>query len=166
MFKRLLTTRSLCLSAIIAALYAALTLALPMLSYGTIQCRFAEAMTILPALFPQAIPGLTVGCLIANLMSPVGVPDIVFGTLATLLAAIASWMTRHSRAGRFPILSAVWPVLSNALIVGIMLSVCYQLPAILTILEVGAGELVAVAIGVLLFPLLDSNPQLKEFACV
>ena len=90
MCKRLLTTRSLCLSAIIAALYAALTMALPVLSYGAWQCRLSEALTLLPLVLPQAVPGLFVGCVVANLLSPVGVWDVVFGSLATLLAAVGT----------------------------------------------------------------------------
>ena len=73
MFKKLLTTRSVCLSAMIAALYAALTLLLAPISYGAIQCRISEAMTLLPILLPQAIPGLVIGCLVANLLSPVAI---------------------------------------------------------------------------------------------
>ena len=67
MFKKLLTPRSLCMSAVIAALYAALTLLLAPISYGPIQLRLSEALTLLPMLLPQAVPGLFVGCLIANL---------------------------------------------------------------------------------------------------
>ena len=82
MFKKLLTTRSLCLSAIIAALYAALTLLLAPISYGNIQCRVSEAFTVLPMVLPQSIPGLFVGCLIANIFSPTpSIWDIVFGSL-------------------------------------------------------------------------------------
>ena len=88
MFKKLLTTRSLCLSAIIAALYAALTLLLAPISYGNIQCRVSEAFTVLPMVLPQSIPGLFVGCLIANIFSPTpSIWDIVFGSLTTLIAA-------------------------------------------------------------------------------
>ena len=88
MFKKLLTTRSLCLSAIIAALYAALTLLLAPISYGPVQLRLSEAFTVLPMVLPQSIPGLFVGCLIANIFNPSpSIFDIVFGSLTTLLAA-------------------------------------------------------------------------------
>ena len=63
-------TKSLCLSALIAALYAALTLAFQPISYGAVQFRISEALTLLPVLFPQAVPGLTLGCLISNLFNP------------------------------------------------------------------------------------------------
>ena len=148
MFRRLLTTRSLCISAMIAALYAAITLATPVLSYGAgtgWECRLSEALTMLAVLFPEAIPGLTVGCLVSNLLSPVGVLDIVFGTLATLLAAIGSWYLRKSLWQ-----AALCPVISNALIVGTILSVSYGLPLFFTMLQVGVGEAVAVAVGCIL----------------
>ena len=143
MFKKLLTTRSLCLSALIAALYAALTLLLAPISYGSIQCRVSEAMTVLPILLPQSIPGLFIGCLIANLYTGM-ITDVLFGSLATLLAAVGTYLLR-----RKPLLAAACPVLANAVIVGLVLSVTNGLPVALTMLEVGAGEIAAVALGML-----------------
>ena len=104
--------RSLCLSAMIAAIYAALTMALPMLSYGPVQLRFSEALTVLPFLFPQAIPGLFLGCAISNILSAYGIVDVVFGSLATLLAAL--WTSRVKN----PWLAPLPPVLCNAVIIG------------------------------------------------
>ena len=105
MFKKLLTTRSLCLSAIIAALYAALTLLLAPISYGNIQCRVSEAFTVLPMVLPQSIPGLFVGCLIANIFSPTpSIWDIVFGSLTTLIAAL----TRCARSPSWRRLARLW----------------------------------------------------------
>ena len=106
---RKFTIRDLTLAALIAAVYAALTMLLP--AYGEIQLRVSEAMTVLPFLFPAAIPGLAVGCFIVNLFSPYPL-DILFGTLATLLACL---MTRHM-PNRW--LAPLPPVLCNALIVG------------------------------------------------
>ncbi|MGN0746300.1 MAG: QueT transporter family protein [Aristaeellaceae bacterium] len=145
MFKKLLTTRSLCLSAMIAALYAALTLLLAPISYGAIQCRISEAMTLLPILLPQAIPGLVIGCLVANLLSPVAVWDVIFGTLATLIAALGTYRLRKR-----PLLAALCPVVANGVIVGVMLAVFYALPLWMTMLEVAVGEAVAVALGFIL----------------
>ena len=145
MLKKCLTTKNLCLSGIIAALYAVLTLALPAISYG--ECRISEAMTLLPIVLPQSIPGLVVGCLVSNLLSPVGAADIVFGTLATLVAAVGTYALRKNR-----LLAALCPVVSNGLIVGAMLSVVYGLPFALTALQVAVGE--AVAVYVLGFALL------------
>ena len=145
MFKKLLTTRSVCLSAMIAALYAALTLLLAPISYGAIQCRISEAMTLLPILLPQAIPGLVIGCLVANLLSPVAIWDVIFGTLATLIAALGTYWLRKK-----PLLAALCPVVSNGVIVGVMLAVFYALPLWMTMLEVAVGEAVAVALGFIL----------------
>lgn len=140
--KKYFSTRSMCLSAIIAALYAAMTMALPTLSYGQVQCRLSEALTLLPLALPQAVPGLFVGCLAANLLSPAGGLDIVFGSLATLLAAIG---TRGLR--RWPLLAAACPVIVNGVIVGGLLAVSYGLPFWLTALQVALGEGLAVAAG-------------------
>ena len=81
------TVQDLTLAALIAAVYAVLTLALPIPAYSGVQLRVAEAMTVLPFLFPAATPGLFVGCFIANLFSPYPL-DILCGSLATLLACL------------------------------------------------------------------------------
>ena len=82
----------LTLAAAVAALYAVLGYFgdIFSLTFGAVQFRFAEALTVLPFLFPATAPGLVIGCLITNLLSPYGVADVVFGTLAT---AIAAWLT-------------------------------------------------------------------------
>ncbi len=149
MWKKLMNTRSLCLSAIIAALYAALTLLLPAISYGELQCRVSEALTVLPMLLPQAIPGLFVGCLIANLLSPVGIVDIIFGSLATLIAAIGTYHLR-----KHPVLAGACPVVANGLIIGWMLAQFYGLPLWLTMGQIAVGELAAVLIGFAILPTL------------
>ena len=104
--------RQMALAGVIAAVYAALTLLLPIPQYGPVQFRVAEAMTLLPFLCPAAIPGLAVGCFLANLLgSPMPV-DWVCGTAATLLAAL--WTARLKN--RY--LTPLPPVLCNAVIVG------------------------------------------------
>jgi len=141
MFKKLLTTRSLCVSAVIAALYAAMTLLLAPISYGPIQLRLSEAMTLLPMLLPQAIPGLFVGCLIANLYTGM-LTDIIFGSLATLLAAVGTYLLRRN-----PFLAASCPVISNGVIVGLVLALSANLPLALTMVQVAIGEIGAVIVG-------------------
>lgn len=108
---RKFTTRDLSLAAIIAAVYAVLTLILPIPPFTGIQVRLSEALTVLPFLFPAAAPGLVIGCFIANLFSPYAL-DMVFGTAATLIACI---MTQHM-PNRY--LAPLPPVLCNAFIVG------------------------------------------------
>ena len=116
--------RFLALSAVIAALYAALTYAAAMLNlaYGPVQLRFSEALTVLPAFTPAAIPGLAVGCLIANLGSPLGMVDWVFGTAATLLAALGTAAVSKIQYKGLPLLAPLPPVILNALVVGLEIS--------------------------------------------
>ena len=125
--------RQIALSAAIAALYAALTIAVAPISYGPVQFRIAEAMTLLPFMLPEAIPGLFIGCLIANLFSGFGLIDVVFGSAATL---IAGWIT-YKMPNLW--LAAVPPVLLNALIVGGYLSFVTESPMVVTMLYLGGS---------------------------
>ena len=111
-------TRELTMAAMVAALYAVLSYFGNFfgLTYGPIQCRFAEALCVLPFLFPATAPGLFVGCLVTNLMSPVGPLDIVVGSLATLLAAL--WTARMPNRWLAPLP----PVLCNGVIIGAMIA--------------------------------------------
>ena len=108
------TTRQLTTAAVIAALYAVMAYFASIfgVAYGPVQCRFSEALCVLPFLMPEAVPGLFIGCLIANLLSPYGVLDIVFGSLATLLAALWTRRCRTRWTAPLP------PVICNAVIVG------------------------------------------------
>lgn len=109
------------LAAIIAAIYAGLTYisAIVGIAYGSIQFRFSEALTVLPVFTPAAIPGLTIGCLISNLTSPYGIVDILCGTFATFSATTLSYLTRKIKFKDLPLLSALFPVITNAVIVGL-----------------------------------------------
>ena len=112
--------RSLATGAVIAAMYAVLTYlsAAMNLAYGPFQFRFSEALTVLPVFTPAAVPGLAIGCLLANLGSPLGIVDWVFGTTATLLAAICTRAVKDIRWRNIPVLAPLPPVLFNAVIVG------------------------------------------------
>ena len=112
MSKSKFTTRQMATAGIIAAIYAVLILALPIPQYQGIQFRVAEAMTVLPFLFPEAIPGLAVGCFLANLLGSPYMLDWIFGTLATLIAAL--WTAHVPKRWMAPIP----PVLCNMVIVG------------------------------------------------
>ena len=135
--------------ALIAAVYAAATYLSAVLgiAYGPIQFRFSEALTILSIFTPAAIPGLTIGCIIGNLSSPFGMWDIVFGSLATLLAALLARKLRNVKIRKLPLLSIIMPVIFNALIVGAEITLLMptdeaNLTAFaVAALEVGAGEL-------------------------
>ncbi len=159
---RRFTTRDLTLAALIAAVYAALTMLLP--AYGEIQLRVSEAMTVLPFLFPAAIPGLAMGCFIVNLFSPYPL-DILFGTLATLLACL---MTRHM-PNRW--LAPLPPVLCNALIVGAEIAWYatgfgpgFWTAYAFNIVTVGLAELIACfVLGELLLTVLPRVPVLRPY---
>ena len=87
---RKITTRQMTVAAIVGALYAALTLLSSVfgIAYGPVQFRFSEALCVLPFLFPETAWGLFAGCWVANLLSPYGLPDMIIGSLATLIAAL------------------------------------------------------------------------------
>ncbi len=125
-------------AAIIAAVYAALTVVLAPLSYGQIQVRVSEALTVLAYLEPAAIPGLFIGVVIANLFSPSGPLDVVLGSLLTLVAAYLTWKIRR------PALALLPPVILNAFGVAFILWFTLKLPYWLSVVTVGAGEAVAV----------------------
>ena len=135
-------------TAIIAALYAAITLALAPLSYGAVQFRISEIMVLLAFFDPFYIGGLTLGCLISNILGPNGIADVIFGTLATFISVYAVNLTgKYIRNSTKALITAsLWPTIFNGLIVGIMLKVLYDLPLVLSVLEVAAGEFVVVTI--------------------
>ena len=157
--------QSISRAAINAALYAALTMALHPISYGPVQFRAAEALTLLPVICAEAVPGLFIGCLLANLLGGAVWYDVVFGSIATLLAAYAA-----RRLRKMPALAAAMPVLSNGLIVGTVVYLAYiHLPgsAIEPVALLGAmgsvalGELViCYALGLPLLGFLCRTPKL------
>ena len=165
MSKPRFTTQQMAAAGIIAAIYAALTLLLPIPQYGGIQFRVAEAMTVLPFLFPEAIPGLTVGCFLANLLgSPIPL-DWIVGTAATLLAAL--WTSKlHHRA-----LAPLPPVLTNTVLIGLVLayeqagtSAAFWPTYGFNALTVGLGEVVACyGLGMLLLWRLSKSTALQNY---
>lgn len=136
-------------AAVIAAIYAGLTYLAFLLgvAYAGIQFRFSEALTILAVFSPAAIPGLTVGCFLGNITSPYGIVDVICGTLATLIAAVLSYKTRNIKFKDLPLLSAIFPVITNAIIVGLEITLFmpeeFAFKAFLiSALQVGFGQLV------------------------
>lgn len=147
-----LSVRFLTESAVIAALYAAATYlsAAFSLAYGPVQFRLSEALTVLSTLTPAAIPGLTIGCIIGNISSPMGMGiwDVLFGSAATLLGAVTGRMLRNVQIKKLPVLSSLMPVIFNAVIVGLEIVMLTPVEGgkltafAISALEVGAGELV------------------------
>lgn len=137
-------------SAVIAAIYALLTIIFAPISYGLLQVRIAEALTVLPAFTPAAIPGLFVGCIIANIIGGNGPLDIIFGSLATLIAAFLSYKMPKRYLVPLP------PVVVNALIVGYILSYILKVSLPVAIGWVALGQVIACyGLGYLLMLQLD-----------
>lgn len=128
-------------AAMIAAIYVVLTLAFAPISYGDIQVRIAEALTILPVFTPAAIPGLFIGCMIGNIIGGCVLPDIIFGSLATLIGACFTYLLR--KQNKF--LAPIPPIVSNVIIVPFVLRYAYglNLPIPFMMLTVGIGEVIS-----------------------
>ena len=142
-------------AAMIAALYVALTYVSAVfgLSSGAIQCRISEALCVLPVFTFSAVPGVTVGCLIANLVTTGSVYDIVFGSLATLIGALGAYFIR-----RFKYAASVPTIVSNALIIPIVLRLSgISSDAILYLVAtVGLGEVISCGVlGTILIPVIS-----------
>ena len=145
-------------AAMIGAIYVVLTVAFAPISFGEVQIRFAEALTILPFFTPAAVPGLFVGCLIANILGGAILPDIIFGSLATLIGAVGTYLLRKQSK----YLAPVPPIVANMLIVPFVLRYGYgvNLPIPLMMLTVGAGEVISAGvIGLTLLNVLYKNRQ-------
>ena len=132
----------ICQGGIIAALYLALTLlanALGLANYA-VQVRFSESLTILPYFTPAAVPGLFVGCLLSNILTGCALPDIIFGSLATLIGAVATYMRRNKSKWLAPLPAIV----SNAIIVPFVLLYAYGIePLWFSFVTVTAGEIIS-----------------------
>ena len=140
--------RRLVRGALIAAIYAVLCIVLQPISFSEIQFRVSEALTVLPILMPEAIPGLFIGCLVSNLIGGAGIMDIIFGSLATLIASLLTYLLRKQ-----PAWIALLPVVVvNGLIVGWVLNLAYGAPLLLSMCTVALGQ--AVVCYVLGLPLL------------
>ena len=128
-------------AAMIAAIYVVLTIVFQPFSFGQIQVRIAEALTILPMFTPAAIPGLYIGCMIGNILGGSILPDIIWGSFATLIGAVFTYLLR--KQSRY--LAILPPVISNTVIVPLVLRYAYGilLPIPLMMLTVGIGEVIS-----------------------
>ena len=138
------TTGLIAQSAIIAAIYVALTLAFAPISFGAIQFRISEALCILPYFTFAGVPGVTLGCLLGNILGGAALPDIIFGTLATFSGAVLSYEVR----GISKWLVCLPPILSNTIIIPFVLRFAYGVPDMIPylMLTVGIGEILAIAV--------------------
>ncbi|MCC0636334.1 MULTISPECIES: QueT transporter family protein [unclassified Clostridioides] len=139
---------NIAVTAVVTSIYAVLTLSLGFISYGPIQFRIAEIMMLLAFLDKGYIVGLTLGCFLANVIGPYGVPDIIFGTFATFVSASLVYITRKlgGQNKSTLIIASIWPTIINAIVVGLMLNIFFGLPLILSMIQVGFGEFVVVTL--------------------
>ena len=137
-------------AAMIAAVYVVLTYVFAPLSFGESQVRIAEALTILPLFTPAAVPGLFIGCLIGNILGGAILPDIVFGSIATLIGAFGTYLLRN----QLPVLAPLPPILANTVIVPFILHFGYgvALPIPFLMLTIGIGEILSCGVlGIILY---------------
>ena len=143
-------------AAMIAAIYVVLTLVFQAISFGEIQVRIAEALTILPAFTPAAIPGLFIGCIIGNIFGGSILPDIIFGSLATLIGSCFTYLLRKQNK----YLAPLPPIISNTVIVPLVLKYAYgfNLPIAFMMLTVGIGEEISCGVlGMILYSSLEKH---------
>jgi len=128
-------------AAMIAAVYVVLTLVFAPFSFGQIQVRIAEALTVLPFVTPAAIPGLFIGCLVGNVLGGATLPDIIFGSLATLIGAYFTFLLRK----RSKFLAPIPPIMANTVIIPFVLyyATGVNLPIPFMMLTVGIGEIIS-----------------------
>ena len=148
-------TKKIVKAGIIAAIYVCLTYIGAPFASGVVQVRLSEALCVLPVFTPYAIPGVFVGCIIANLLTGAVVWDIVFGSLATLIGALGTYFLRKNR-----LLALLPPIIANMIIVPFVLSYAYHIEGAIWwfMVTVGAGEVVSVGIlGGILGKVIDKN---------
>lgn len=159
--------------AMIAAVYTVVTLVLAPISYGSLQVRISEALTMLPLIYQPAIAGVTLGCFLSNLLgamtgaNPTGYIDALIGTFATFGAAWFTWKLRDRKIGNFPVMSMLMPVIWNFVFVGAELAVLFMPDQIVlgTLINgswVALGEIIAVILGYVLVNALDRTNIFKD----
>ena len=170
MNQKKLSVRRLVRCAVIAAVYVVVCLVLAPFSYGAVQVRVAEALCLLPVFGAEYIVGVTLGCFLANLLGSTVVVDVVFGTLATLLACLVTYKLRDIRVKGLAIPASLPPVAFNMIVVGAFEITFFfsdgaptAMLAVFNAVTVGIGELISCTIlGVALVKLIESNASLNK----
>ena len=160
------SVRKLVRCGVVAAIYVVLCMALQPLSYGAVQVRVAEALCLLPVFGAEYIAGVVLGCFLANLLGST-IVDVIFGTLATLLACLVTYKLRNIRIKGLAVAASLPPVLFNAVIIGIEIAVMFPDPIWLACItngiSVGIGELISCTVlGVLLVKIIESSKALRK----
>ena len=152
-----LNTRTLTQNASIAATYAVLTLAIAPLAYSEIQFRLSEIMVFLAFYNKKWAWGLIVGCFIANMPSPLGMYDLLFGTLSTTIVVYGLVQLKN----RY--IASLYGAVITGLIIGFELHLAFGIPFVLNAIYVAVGELAVLFIGAIIFGLLEKNKRFMQF---
>lgn len=152
-----LSVRLIAINAMIAGVYAAFTLALSPIAYLGVQFRLSEIMIFLAYYNKKFIPGLVIGCFIANIPSPIGLMDIIFGTLSSLAVCIAIYYIKNKYVAAFV------GALITGIIIGLLLHIAYEIPYIINAFYVFVGQFFVLIIGAILFKFVEKNEQLFSY---
>ena len=152
-----LDTKEIALNAIIACIYAVLTLAIAPLAYSEVQFRISEVMVFLAFYNRKYIPGLVIGCFLSNIPSSLGWMDMVFGTFSTLVVVI----TMNKVNNRYT--ASVLGALITGVIVGFELHLAFGIPFLINAIYVAIGEFGVLLIGAILFKTIENNPNVKHY---
>lgn len=151
-----ISTVQLALTGVTAAVYMALTLIISPLAFGAVQVRLSEVMVLLGWVNPTFMPGLVIGCALANAFSPLGIIDVVFGTLHTFCSLMMIKRTKNMYV------ASLWPTVFS-FIIGFELYLVYDLPFIASTLSVMVGEIISITIlGNIIFTALRKNNHIME----
>ena len=154
-----MTLKYIVMGAAIAAIYATLTLVLQPISFSVYQVRVSEALSILPYFTSSAVPGLFIGCLIANLLGGAVIWDVVFGSIATLIAAAIAYFMKKHNVSKF--LIPLPSVIANTIIIGLLMRYVYNfdMSLLLCMLSIFVGQ--AIACYVVGIPLMLAIEKIK-----
>lgn len=148
---RKINTETIALTGVTAAVYMVATLAVSPIAFGAVQFRLSEVMVLLAWINPAFAPGLVLGCALANMFSPLGVIDVLFGTFHTFCSVMMIKRTKNMY------LASLWPTIFS-FIIGLELYIAYSAPFIVSTLSVMAGELICITlIGCIVFSLIKKN---------
>ncbi len=142
-----MNTKYLTRGALIAGLYVIITYALSPVSFGPLQFRASEALTVLPILYPESIPALFIGVLLSNIIGGLGLVDIIGGSLVTLLAAYGTYYFRDT------FLAYLSPIVLNGFLISIYLHLLFEIPYWITVVQISVSE--AIVVILLGYPLIQ-----------
>jgi uncharacterized membrane protein len=152
-----ITVKFIAINAMIAGVYAVFTLVLSPIAYLEVQCRLSEVMVFLSFYNKKYIPGLVIGCFLANIPSPLGIMDMSFGTISTLLVCMAMYYIKNKYV------AAVAGAIITGVIIGAELYYAFAIPFLINAIYVCIGELIVLLIGAIAFTFIERNKTLSAY---